>query len=340
MECYEGMLEPTTLLNHATFVTFFPYLISGPLARAKRMLHQFGNFGGQDETRGGTMARGVFHFSLGLFKKAVFADAFARVASYGFNSAVHPSTLESWIFGIAYLMQVYFDFSGYSDMAIGSAMMLGIEIPRNFDAPFRSKSIIEFWQRWHISLTTFITTYLYTPIIKALPKRTLSYSAFATLIAMGIAGLWHGPSWNFVVFGLLHGAFLGINQWWRKMKIGQIWGFPSTLLTFTLVLISFVYFGSDTLAHATTRVIGLFNPMDLTTMDNLGQMSVRGISLRIFGLPLVAGTIAAFLGPSSEELAREFRPTVLTCASAVALTLVAFVFVNSNIPTPFVYFRF
>ncbi len=340
MECYEGLITPGTLFDHATFVTFFPYLISGPLVRAKRILHQFGSFGGKDETRFTTLARGVFHFSIGLFKKAVFADAFARVAAYGFSTAQHPSALESWVFGLAYMLQVYFDFSGYSDMAIGSAMMLGIEIPRNFDAPFRATSIIEFWQRWHISLTTFITTYLYTPILKALPKRTLMFSALSTLLAMGIAGLWHGPAWTFVIFGLLHGSYLAINQVWRKKQMPHIPGFFSWMLTIALVMIAFIYFGSDSVVHATARTIALFNPHHPFTTTNLALLNIEGLSLHIFGPPLVIGTLVAFIGPSSEQLARDFRPTALNCAYAVVLTLIGFVFVNSSIPAPFVYFRF
>jgi alginate O-acetyltransferase complex protein AlgI len=340
LECYEEMLTPSTLFDHATFVSFFPYLISGPLARAKRILHQFGNFGGQDGKRSQTFARGFYHFSIGLFKKAVFADAFVRVANYGHTQAQDPSAIEAWVFSIAYMMQVYFDFSGYTDMAIGSALMLGIEIPVNFDAPFRATSIIEYWQRWHISLTTFITTYLYTPILKALPKRTLGWSALATLIAMGIAGLWHGPAWTYVVWGLFHGSLLGLNQVWRKKRMPQIPKFLSWALTMGLVAISFTYFGADTLRHGNERVFGLFNLHHALGMKNLMVMNVEGVSLSIFGLPLLVGTLVSYFGPSSEQMSRQFQPTAWNCAYAVALTLVAFLFVNSNIPVPFVYFRF
>jgi alginate O-acetyltransferase complex protein AlgI len=197
IDCYEDTLSAGSLLDHASFVTFFPYLISGPLGRAKRMRHQFGNFGGQEGARANLLARGVYLFAIGLFKKAVLANSFAQVVDFGNTTATNMSSLESWIFSIAYALDVYFDFSGYSDMAIGSALMLGIEIPRNFDRPFSSKSIIEFWQRWHISLTQFITAYLYTPILRAFKKRTLFTAAIATFFAMGIAGLWHGAAWTF-----------------------------------------------------------------------------------------------------------------------------------------------
>ena len=217
VDCYESILPPGTLFDHMSFVAFFPYLISGPLGRAERMRHQLGNFGGTREDRGTLLARGIYHFSIGLVKKTVFASGFAQIANYGSSSVPHPHALEEWIFGFSYMLELYFDFSGYSDMAIGSATMLGIHIPRNFDAPLRSLSIIEFWTRWHISLSDFITTYLYTPILKSFESATLRTSAIATMLAMTIAGFWHGPSWNFVVFGLIHGVALATNQYWKKL---------------------------------------------------------------------------------------------------------------------------
>jgi alginate O-acetyltransferase complex protein AlgI len=346
VDCYEGLLDHGSLLDQATFVTFFPYVISGPLGRAKRMRHQFGNFGSVDGALASNLARGLFQFSMGLFKKAVFADSFARISTFGYNSATHLSLVEAWFFGIAYALQIYFDFSGYSDMAIGSARMLGIEIPANFDAPYKSKSITEFWQRWHISLTAFITNYLYTPILLGIKSRRpfnrdlLFASVFSTFLAMGIAGLWHGPALTFVIFGVLHGLFLGVNQYWRKKKMPKIPGLLSWAITFAAVVVTMVFFGASSVNQAAVHVASMFNPLHALTVANLGRMSVEGISFKIFGAPLLIGTIAAFVGPSSEELGREFRPTVWNCAYAAALVLVGFLFVNSSIPSPFIYFRF
>ena len=346
VDCYEGTLSAGTLFDHATFVSFFPYVISGTIARAKRMRHQFGNFGGAEGKVAANVSRGLFHFSMGVFKKAVFADSFARVAAYGNNVTPYMSLPEAWIYAVAYALQLYFDFSGYSDMAIGSAMMLGIDLPRNFDAPYSATSIVEFWQRWHISLTQFITSYLYTPIFRwmrrnaSLNRNMLLTSSMATLLAMGIAGLWHGAAWTFVIFGLLHGAYLGINQYWRKKKFPAIPAFPSWLLTFTCVLIALTYFGAASVPQATHQVKTMFNPWAGFGHDNLGEMVVEGISLRIFGAPLLVGLFVAFFGASSEQRARDFHPTTVNCVYAVAMLAVALVFVNSAIPTPFVYFRF
>jgi D-alanyl-lipoteichoic acid acyltransferase DltB (MBOAT superfamily) len=320
VDCYESLLPPSSLFDHATFVSFFPYVISGPIARAKRILHQASDFGGKNDQRFDLIARGVYLFSFGLFKKVVFADAFARVASYGVNSTTNMSTLEAWVFSIAYTMQVYFDFSGYSDMAIASALMLGIEIPRNFDAPYRAQSIVKFWQRWHISLTNFITTYLYTPILRKFERANLVSASIATILAMTIAGLWHGPAWTFVCWGILHGIGLAINQLWNKKRIFKLPGAISWLLTFGFVNIAFIIFHSHTLTDAGRRIVGLLPQRNLFGIANL--------------------LLVAFVGKSSEELAREFRPSLINSLAVVALTLIAWTFMNSTIVTPFVYFAF
>jgi alginate O-acetyltransferase complex protein AlgI len=340
VDCYESLSPASSLFDHATFVSFFPYVISGPIARAKRMLHQVGDFGGKDGLRSELMARGAYLFSLGLFKKVVFADAFARVAAYGFTSVNNPSTLETWVFSVAYTLQIYFDFSGYSDMAIASALMLGIEIPRNFDAPYRSKSIIEFWQRWHISLTGFITTYLYTPILRAFKNASLTTASIATLFAMTIAGLWHGPAWTFVCFGLMHGAGLAINQYWKKKKKPKIPAALSWLATFIFVNISFIIFHAHTLTDAGRMIANLVPRSNMLGVVNLLLMRDQGIILHLVGPPLVIGIFVAFLGKSSEERARDFKPSFANSAAVVVLTLIAWVFMNSTIVTPFVYFAF
>lgn len=345
VDCYEGILSAGTLFDHAVFVAFFPYVISGPIARAKRMRHQFDGFGGLDGERAANVSQGLYLFAMGLFKKAVFADSFTRVARYGYSSATHVSALEAWIFSVAYALELYFDFSGYSDMAIGSAKMLGIEIPRNFDAPFRATSIIEFWQRWHISLTGFITAYLYTPMMKGLRNRgivrnALAASACATFLAMCVAGLWHGAGWTFVIYGALHGAYLAINQVWRKAGPFAIPAAMGWAMTFTAVVISFAYFGAGGVAQGTARVLAMFTPHGALGHANLGQMNVEGVSLRIFGVPLALGVVAAFAGKSAESRARDFVPSLPTSLVTAGLMLVAMVFVNSNIPTPFVYFKF
>jgi D-alanyl-lipoteichoic acid acyltransferase DltB (MBOAT superfamily) len=251
----------------------------------------------------------------------------------------HLSAVECWIFSIAYTLQIYFDFSGYSDMAIGSALMLGVEIPRNFDAPLRSKSIIEFWQRWHISLSDFITSYLYTPILKSFERATLATASIATLIAMTIAGLWHGPSWTFVLFGLLHGIGLVANQYWRKKKMPKLNWFPSWLLTFILVDVAFIFFRSPSVPAGAIMARNLFNPHDAFTTHNWRAMH-DGFSLKVFGIPMVAGSILAVYGKASDQMAHEFKRNYRTVAAVSALMIISWLFINSTISQSFVYFKF
>ena len=338
VDCYEGLLPALSLFDHATFVSFFPYVISGPIAKAKRMVHQFDHFGGAPGERTTLIARGLYQFTIGLFKKAVFADAFASIANLGFGTGTKLSASEAWIFSLCYTMQIYFDFSGYSDMAIGSALMLGIEVPRNFDAPLRSKSIIEFWQRWHISLTNFITTYLYTPILKKFDRATLLTSGIATLIAMTIAGLWHGPSWTFVAYGVIYGCGLTGNQYWRKKKMPKIPAFASWLLTFLLVNVALIFFRSGTIHEATLMALSLVNPHHFFGMTILAaaRSSITG---RVVAA-ILAGTVVAFYGKSSDQLAREFKPTYWNSFAVAGMMVVCWLAMIFNTTQEFIYFKF
>jgi len=164
VDCYQELNRPLSLFDHASVVSFFPYVSSGPIVRAQEIAVQF------EAPKLELAGRGLYLFSLGLAKKVVFADTFSAIASAGFSAVGHLSTFEAWAFSLAYTFQIYFDFSGYSDMAVGAAWMLGFDIPQNFKAPYVSQSISEFWQRWHISLSNFITNYLYTPILRSFRK--------------------------------------------------------------------------------------------------------------------------------------------------------------------------
>lgn len=340
VNCYEGAIKPSTLFDHATFVSFFPYVISGPISRAKRVIHQFPQFGERSATGTQEMARGMYLFSMGLFKKVVFADAFSQAADYGFGSIKSLSVMEAWFFATCYALQIYFDFSGYSDMAIGSALMLGVQISPNFDSPLQSKSIIEFWQRWHISLTSFITNYLYTPMIRAFPKRTWVVTSSATLVAMAIAGLWHGPNWTFVMFGTIHGLALAINQNWRAWKMPKLPAFFSWLITLAVVDFAFIFFRSASLHAAWAYVPRLAGLHNIFGMQNMRVMNGDGLRIPIFIVTQAAGFVVAFYGLGSEARARDFKPSWKNAAAAVALTSCAWLFMNSNIAKPFVYFAF
>jgi D-alanyl-lipoteichoic acid acyltransferase DltB (MBOAT superfamily) len=336
VDCYQKMNGPISLFDHATVASFFPYVSSGPIVRAKEIADQFETprpAGARIELA----SRGVFLFAQGLAKKVVFADTFATIADTGFAAVGQLSSVEAWAFSLAYTLQIYFDFSGYSDMAVGSAWILGFDIPQNFKAPYIAKSISEFWQRWHISLSNFITNYLYTPILRGMGKATLRTSAIATLLAMGIAGLWHGPGWTYIVFGLMHGAALAINQYWKKSKRrlpdGLGW-----LVTFLFVNATFIVFRSRDLKAAGQMFKGLVPHGNVFGTALLS--TVVPLTPSVLLKPVAIGAVLAFFFKSSWDLASQFKPSLRNSMATAALLVAGLLFLNSSAVKQFVYFAF
>lgn len=260
VDCYEGLVEERNLTNYALFVTFFPHLIAGPILHHKQMMPQFAD-NTNKKINYENIAKGIFIFSVGLFKKTVIADTFAKWANAGFGIVDSGGILnffESWVTLLSYAFQLYFDFSGYCDMAIGLGLLFNIMLPVNFNSPFKATSIIDFWKRWHISLTNFITTYIYTPIIRCFDRPTFNKILLATFIAFIIAGVWHGSGWNFFIFGCIHGGALVINHFWqKKIKIKM----PKPLgwfLMFFVVLMAWVFFRAQSFAGAISLLKSLF----------------------------------------------------------------------------------
>ena len=212
------------LVDFALFISFFPHLVAGPIIRPA---HFFPQVGGRPIPSATAIAWGVTQIVKGLIKKAVFADNFAVIANTYFNAPnEHAGLVAAWVATIAFSMQIYFDFSGYTDIARGCAQLLGYEFPPNFERPYLARDIAEFWRRWHISLSTWLRDYLYIPLggNRLGPARTY----VNLLITMGLGGLWHGASWNFVVWGLYHGVLLTLHRAWRQW-IGQPASKPSAM---------------------------------------------------------------------------------------------------------------
>ncbi len=338
VDCYEQLIPASSLFDHATFVAFFPYVIAGPLSRARSIVPQLRAVDGPPAME--NVARGFALFTIGLCKKAVFADALVRVADVGFADPLHVSSLEAWISVVAYSLQIYFDFSGYTDMAVGVAKMLGFTIPINFNVPYISKSIIEFWQRWHISLSNFITTYLYTPILRSFGGRaTLAKSAVATILAMTISGLWHGPSWTYVVWGLCHGAALAINQYWRKKLKIRLPRALGWLLTFFFVVLAEIFFRAPSLAIAFqlfSRLLPLHGLRAAFDTSNF-VVSVEALA---YMLPALASIPFAFFGPASQDYVETLKPSMRYSVLYASLFVVGLLLLNSVVAKEFIYFGF
>ena len=336
VDCYQELSAPLSLLDHASSVAFFPYVSSGPIVRASEIAPQFMRFEGV-ESRSLLAQRGIYFLVLGLAKKVILADAFGHAADIGYASVDHLSMLEGWAFSLAYTFEIYFDFSGYSDMAIGSALLLGVRIPQNFNGPFFAKSISEFWQRWHMSLTHFITNYLYTPILRSFGKATVRTSALATVLAMMIAGLWHGAAWTYIVWGTMHGVALAINQLWRRSKRKLPRGL-GWLLTFLFVNAAMVVFRSPDLPTA-GRMFAAMLPhahnLDWTVLATAVPVG-PGLIMQLC-VPIVLVQLIQYrLGRLDLRL-----PWMPALGRAVAYSLLLYCIVfHGAAPKAFVYFQF
>lgn len=257
IDSYEGLAREKNLLNYTIFVTFFPQLIAGPIVHHKEMMPQF--VSNKNKVKNyNNLALGFFIFCIGLFKKLVIADTFALWATAGFDSATQLNLIEAWITSLSYTFQLYFDFSGYTDMAIGAALLFNIKLPLNFNSPYKATGIIDFWQRWHITLSNFITVYIYTPLVRSFQELTYHKAMFATFITFLIAGLWHGASWMFVIFGGLHGLGLVINNYWRKTKI-KLNKIVAWFITFNFINFTMVFFRAEDLKAANKVLNGMFS---------------------------------------------------------------------------------
>jgi alginate O-acetyltransferase complex protein AlgI len=266
VDTWRGEAPDAGFLDYACFVGFFAHLIAGPIVRPREIIPQFSRLSGRIET--GQLAEGIEIFLLGLAKKLVLADSLARFADPGFAAAAaghRLSLIEAWVALLAYGAQIYFDFSGYSDMAIGLARMIGITFPLNFRSPYQARDISDFWRRWNITLSNFLRDYLYIPL--GGNRHGEARRNANLMITMLLGGLWHGAAWQFMLWGGLHGLYLVIDHQWRKLGAHL----PRRLahgLTLFAVLMAWVPFRSADMAASLAMVRGLFgfNGMALPAM--------------------------------------------------------------------------
>lgn len=249
-------------LSYCLFVTFFPQLIAGPIVLPNEMLPQF------EDKRNKlinyeNMNRGLYMFSIGLAKKVIIADTIANFANAGFDKIETLNIIEAWMTSISYTLQLYFDFSGYCDMAMGIALMFNIVLPLNFNSPYKSTNIQEFWKRWHMTLGRFMTNYLYIPLGgNRLGERKTLRNLFIVFMASGI---WHGAGWNFVIWGVLHGICILIHRVWKnsERKMNKLLGW---FITINLVNIFWVFFRAETLNTALKVLKEMFSYKSLITI--------------------------------------------------------------------------
>jgi alginate O-acetyltransferase complex protein AlgI len=317
-DCKAGITKDNNALDYVLFVTFFPHLIAGPILHHSEMMPQFADqrtYG----LRADNIGAGLTLFILGMIKKVMIADALSPLNNLGFRAADHLQLLGAWGTALGYSLQLYFDFSGYSDMAIGLALMFNLRFPANFNSPYKARSIIDFWQRWHMTLTRYLTLYLYNPIAMALRrrrmKRGLSMSrkamesplAFVTLlmmptvITMGLAGVWHGAGLQFIIFGLLHGIYLIANHAWRmygpRASSEPRSAFPQSailisqvLLTYFAVLVGQVFFRAASISQALDLLYGMAGMHGAEPIDQLLLETLKHLGLPVHSVEVTLGS--------------------------------------------------
>lgn len=375
VDASRGEIKEFRFLDYCLFVTFFPQLIAGPIVQHKQIIPQFANHH-KLNVSSGNFSIGITIFFIGLFKKIVFADSIAVYANASFDAAATGVLLtfwESWFGAIAYALQLYFDFSGYSDMAIGLAYLFGIKLPLNFFSPYKAKNIIEFWHCWHMTLSSFLRDYLYIPLGGNRKGPLRRY--FNLIMTMLLGGLWHGANWTFVLWGMLHGLYLTINHLWRWL-FGS-WKLPSTLchfLTFSAVVVAWVPFRAENIQVSTSMLRAMFSVQSISLpksiLSQLGNyqdwlismgfqvngMFYNGLANWYYGLMWIGGLLllALWMPNTTQIMSQHFipegnfpkltkskifwQPTILWSSLLAFVILVSIMVISEE--SEFLYFQF
>lgn len=330
VDTYQGKVVESRFVYYLLFVTYFPHLIAGPVLHHKEMMPQFADrriyrFSAR------AMAVGTTIFCIGLAKKVLIADNIAPYAFPLFEHPDAPSLLLAWSGVLAYTFQLYFDFSGYSDMAIGLSRMFGVRLPLNFDSPYKSENIAQFWRKWHMTLSRFLRDYLYIPLGGNRNGPGRRYANLMTTMVLG--GLWHGAGWNFVVWGFLHGFYLAVHQVWANAAktLGlpvdaKGWKVIATLFTFIAVCIAWVFFRAPNLTTALTILRGMHGGFGVALPDSImhGLHAVQPLLARMGVSTYLGGgsvfieawgwiafaALIAFLFPNTQEIMRRYEPAL------------------------------
>jgi alginate O-acetyltransferase complex protein AlgI len=324
VDCYRGTIRPTKrFFEFSTYVSLFSQLVAGPIVRFRQIEQDLENIGTTDRTR--WLDRGISFFAIGLVEKVLVADTIAAFVDPALAQHATLSTVGTWMAMLGYSFQLYFDFSGYSSMAVGLGYLFGIRIPQNFNSPYKAVDPSDFWRRWHISLSSVLRDYLYIPLGGCRAGEWKTYRNL--LITMLLGGLWHGASWTFVVWGGYHGALLAAYRAW-----GPAWDIlpraARRLGTFVLVLVGWVFFRSTSFSMAAEILHRMFVPT--------GGVLVAKAPLAAVALAIAAWW--AMLGPNAFEMPHEYRwPGRIALASGLAAALAI---VAGSRSSPFLYFQF
>ncbi len=347
VDSYHGATREYDFVRYALFVTFFPQLIAGPIVHHAEMMPQFA----ERENRRinhRNIALGITLFCIGLFKKVMIADYFAEIATPGFDNHQVLSLFEAWATSLAYSLQLYFDFSGYTDMAIGSALLFNIRLPINFDSPYQARNIQDFWRRWHITLSRFLRDYVYIPLggNRGSPLAT----GRNLILTFLLGGLWHGAGWTFVFWGFLHGLAMVVQRLWAWTRL-SLPHWLAWLITFNFINASWVFFRARTWDDALRVLRGMLDPTGLRLSEHLthwpgfAQLAQHFPALfthlhlgRTPYFMIAAMLYIAITRPNSQQLLQRFRPTP-ALAALVTLGFMG-ILLNMGKVSEFLYFNF
>lgn len=344
-DAYASEVEETDFLNYSLFVSFFPHLLAGPILYHYQMIKQFKD-DSLSKINWDNFSKGLTLFIIGLMKKTMIADALSPYVNFGFSHTNEITMFTAWLISICYMLQLYFDFSGYSDMAVGLAKMMNFDIPINFSAPFRATSAINFWRKWHISLTNAITACVYMPIIRSIKKPKMIHRIFAASFTIFLVGVWHGSGWTFMIFALISSLAVAINYLWKETKI-TLPNFLSRILTLLAILFGMIFFRADSVSDGINVIYAMFGTNGIAYANSL--FIIKG-GLPQLALPVenppgiffqaaffASGLIVAF-SPTSNDLIKKFKPNICWLLFAGIGFFLAFLAMTK--PTEFLYFQF
>lgn len=350
IDAYRNEIKEMDYLNYTLFVTFFPHLLAGPILHHKEMMPQFDSIKNK-VINYKNIATGLFIFSIGLFKKVVIADTFAVWATNGFDISTTLNLFEAWATSLSYTFQLYFDFSGYTDMALGIALLFNIRLPINFNSPYKALDIQDFWRRWHITLSRFLRDYIYIPLGGNRTSNLRIYVNLFTVFLIG--GLWHGASWMFIIWGALHGFAIVLHRLWKQLGLTMN-QYLAWFITFNFINITWIFFRAKEWSGAIKVLQSMFSLNNVVLPEylsvKLGFLTQYGFKFSDFAsnitfdtgteviIWLIFGFVLVIFFKNSLEKSSLFKPNVLNGFLFVSLFTIAFYKLSGH--SEFLYFRF
>jgi alginate O-acetyltransferase complex protein AlgI len=325
VDIYRGIAKKGSFINYCLFVSYFPHLLAGPIIHHSQMMPQFKNIENA-KLNYKNIYFGILLFSIGLIKKVVIADTFAIFANNGYANVGDLQTTSAWITSLSYTFQIYFDFSGYTDMALGVSKLFNIHLPINFNSPYKALSIQDFWRRWHITLSNFLKEYVYIPLGgNKVSERKIHRNFLLTFI---LGGIWHGAGWNFIFWGLLHGSALSIQRLFGKLNVA-IPKFFCWFITFNFINITWIFFRAPSISAASTVLGKMFSFASVTSFNPL------------LGLLIIMSLVIVTRTPNSRQITDMQIVDKLVFIPVISLFfLISIISMEISDSHAFIYFQF